>query len=85
MSIAAGAVALIDNGGANVASVVHALARLGVTAERTASPERIAAADRVILPGVGAAADAIRDGLLDAGIELEDTPDGPRWSLRQGQ
>ena len=59
MSFAAGTVALIDNGGANVASVVHALERLGVTAERTASPERIAAADRVILPGVGAAADAM--------------------------
>lgn len=59
MSLAAGTIALIDNGGANVASVVHALERLGVNAERTASPERIAAADRVILPGVGAAADAM--------------------------
>lgn len=59
MSVAVGTVALIDNGGANVASVVHALERLGVNAERTASPERIAAADRVILPGVGAAADAM--------------------------
>ncbi|MEY4377015.1 MAG: imidazole glycerol phosphate synthase subunit HisH [Pseudomonadota bacterium] len=59
MSLPAGTVALIDNGGANVASVVHALERLGVNAERTASPERIAAADRVILPGVGAAADAM--------------------------
>lgn len=59
MSLAAGTVALIDNGGANVASVVHALERLGVNAERTASPERIATADRVILPGVGAAADAM--------------------------
>jgi imidazole glycerol-phosphate synthase subunit HisH len=59
VSFAAGSIALIDNGGANVASVVHALERLGVQAERTASPERIAAADRVILPGVGAAADAM--------------------------
>ena len=59
MSFASGTVALSDNGGANVASVVHALERLGVQAERTASPERIAAADRVILPGVGAAADAM--------------------------
>lgn len=55
----AGTVALIDNGGANVASVVHALERLGVTAERTTDPARIAGADRVILPGVGAAADAM--------------------------
>jgi cysteinyl-tRNA synthetase len=28
-----------------------------------------------------AAADAIRDQLKDAGIDLEDTPDGPRWML----
>ncbi len=28
-----------------------------------------------------AAADAIRDQLREAGIDLEDTPDGPKWSL----
>jgi cysteinyl-tRNA synthetase len=30
-----------------------------------------------------AEADAIRDGLLDAGILVEDTPRGPRWELRR--
>jgi cysteinyl-tRNA synthetase len=30
-----------------------------------------------------AAADAIRDSLLDAGIVVEDTPRGPRWELRR--
>jgi cysteinyl-tRNA synthetase len=30
-----------------------------------------------------AAADAIRDGLLAAGIQVEDTPRGPRWELRR--
>ena len=30
-----------------------------------------------------AAADAIRGGLLDAGILVEDTPRGPRWELRR--
>ena len=29
-----------------------------------------------------AAADAIRDQLLDAGVVVEDTPRGPRWELR---
>jgi cysteinyl-tRNA synthetase len=28
-----------------------------------------------------AAADAIRDRIKAAGIEIEDTPDGPRWSV----
>jgi cysteinyl-tRNA synthetase len=31
-----------------------------------------------------AAADAIRDQLKSAGIELEDTPQGPRWSIEAG-
>jgi cysteinyl-tRNA synthetase len=30
-----------------------------------------------------AIADALRDGLEKAGILVEDTPDGPRWKLRQ--
>jgi cysteinyl-tRNA synthetase len=30
-----------------------------------------------------AAADSIRDGLLAAGIQVEDTPRGPRWELRR--
>jgi cysteinyl-tRNA synthetase len=28
-----------------------------------------------------ATADAIRDRIKAAGIEIEDTPDGPKWSL----
>ena len=31
-----------------------------------------------------AAADAIRDTIKAAGIEVEDTPSGPRWSLASG-
>ena len=53
-------VAVVDSGGANIASVVHALDRLGARATLTADPERIRAADCVILPGVGAAAPAMR-------------------------
>jgi cysteinyl-tRNA synthetase len=29
------------------------------------------------------AADAIRDGLQDAGVLVEDTPRGPRWELKR--
>jgi len=32
-----------------------------------------------------AAADAIRDRIKAAGIEIEDTPNGPRWGLQEGQ
>ncbi|MDZ4348537.1 MAG: imidazole glycerol phosphate synthase subunit HisH [Xanthomonadaceae bacterium] len=52
-------VVLVDSGGANIGSVRYALERLGVAAEMTAEPERIQAADRVILPGVGAAGPAM--------------------------
>ncbi|WP_026123294.1 cysteine--tRNA ligase [Nocardiopsis chromatogenes] len=31
-----------------------------------------------------AAADAIRDRLAEAGVAVEDTPQGPRWELRRG-
>ncbi|WP_208543151.1 imidazole glycerol phosphate synthase subunit HisH [Marilutibacter alkalisoli] len=48
-------VVLIDSGGANIGSVRYAFERLGVDARLSADPETIASADRVILPGVGAA------------------------------
>lgn len=62
-------VAVIDSGVANVGSVVYALERLGVAPEVTADAGAIRAADRVILPGVGAAAPAmarLRQAGLDA-------------------
>lgn len=49
-------VVLIDAGGANIGSVRYALERLGTSARLSADPGEIASADRVILPGVGAAA-----------------------------
>jgi glutamine amidotransferase len=52
-------VAIIDNGGANIASLRYALERLGATSQLTADPVELRAARRVILPGVGAAADAM--------------------------
>lgn len=48
-------VALVDSGGTNIGSVSYALERLGATSRLTADPADILAADRVILPGVGAA------------------------------
>ena len=49
-------VVLVDAGGSNIGSVRYALQRLGVDAELTGDAATIRAADRVILPGVGAAA-----------------------------
>ena len=62
-------IAIIDSGGANIASVRFALERLGVDSVLTADPAVISAADRVILPGVGAApfamAQLARAGLVE--------------------
>ena len=52
-------VAVIAYGAGNVASVQFALERLGATVRLTADPAEIAEAERVILPGVGAAAYAM--------------------------
>lgn len=46
---------LVDSGGANIGSVQYALQRLGVESRLSADTDEIRAADRVILPGVGAA------------------------------
>ncbi len=53
-------VVVIENGGGNVASVRFALERLGVQAELTHDAARIRRATHVILPGVGAARDAMQ-------------------------
>ena len=62
-------IAIIDSGGANIASVRFALERLGVDSVLTADPAVISAAERVILPGVGAApvamAQLARAGLFE--------------------
>lgn len=53
-------VAVINIGVGNTASVMFALERLGAAAVLTADPVRVAESERVILPGVGAAAAAMR-------------------------
>ncbi|MGY4515709.1 imidazole glycerol phosphate synthase subunit HisH [Lysobacter sp. HA18] len=49
-------VVLIDAGGANIGSVRYAFERLGASVRFSADANEIAAAERVVLPGVGAAA-----------------------------
>jgi glutamine amidotransferase len=53
-------IVIVDSGGANLASLQYALERLGATAVVSSDAVVISAADRVLLPGVGAAADAMR-------------------------
>lgn len=69
-----GEVAIIDSGGANIASLLYAFDRLGTKAILTADADIIRNAERVLLPGVGAAKDAMaritNAGLVDAIREL---------------
>lgn len=61
-------VAIIDGGGANIASLRYALERLGHNGVLTRDPALIRAAPRVILPGVGAAAAAM-ERLREYGLD----------------
>jgi glutamine amidotransferase len=53
-------IAIVDSGGANLASLQYALQRLGAESIVSDDPARIASAQRVLLPGVGAAGDAMQ-------------------------
>ena len=63
-------VTLIDHGAGNLRSLRAAFERLGAEVEVTADADRVARAERVVLPGVGAAAPAMetlaRTGMADA-------------------
>ncbi len=61
-------VAIINSGGANIASLTGALDRLGARSFLTVDPAEIRVASHVILPGVGAAADAMQR-LRDHGLD----------------
>jgi glutamine amidotransferase len=52
-------ITIIDSGGANLASLQFALQRLGASSEVTTSADVVRAAKRLLLPGVGAAGDAM--------------------------
>ena len=62
-------IAIIDSGGANIASVQFALERLGAASVLTKDVKMIQSADKVLLPGVGAAPAAMQSlteyGLID--------------------
>ena len=53
-------IAVIDYGVGNLFSLSSSLSYLGLENEITRDPARLEAADRIILPGVGAFADAMR-------------------------
>jgi glutamine amidotransferase len=59
--------AIIDSGGANIASLRFAVERLGVASTLTTDPDVLFGATHVILPGVGAAADCMTR-LRNAGL-----------------
>ena len=54
-------VAIIDGGGANIASLQYALKRLGAESRLTSDSAEIRESSHVILPGVGAAAAAMAE------------------------
>ncbi len=69
-------VAIIDYGSGNLRSAANAFERaareagLSIEVRVTAEPERVRAAERVVLPGVGAFADCRHGlGLLDCMVE----------------
>jgi len=61
-------IAIVDYKAGNLTSVAHALAHLGHRCEITDRPEKVRAADRVILPGVGAAG-ATMENLRALGLD----------------
>jgi glutamine amidotransferase len=61
--------AIINSGGANIASLKFALERLGIESELTTDKQRLLDASHVILPGVGTAADCM------ARLEAADLPE----------
>lgn len=60
-------VVVVDYGRGNLRSVHKAFERLRARAEVAAEPDRLAAGDRLVLPGVGAFGDAMRE-LEDRGL-----------------
>jgi len=60
-------IAIVDYGVGNIRSVERALKKVGAEARLTADPDELAAADGIVLPGVGAFAPALTK-LSDRGL-----------------
>lgn len=61
-------IAVIDHGAGNLVSIVNALTLIGEDPKVVTSPDGIAAADAVVLPGVGATAPAMKR-LVETGLD----------------
>jgi imidazole glycerol-phosphate synthase subunit HisH len=61
-------VAIVDYEAGNTLSVTRALEKVGAKVDLTSDPERVGAADAVVLPGVGAFGDCMRK-LRERGME----------------
>jgi glutamine amidotransferase len=71
-------IAVIDYGRGNLFSIGQALRHLGADFEISSAPEVVAAAERIVFPGVGAFADAM------AGLEERDLVDPIKAAARAG-
>jgi glutamine amidotransferase len=60
-------IAVVDYGAGNTRSVLRALAAVGADAELVATAEGLGAADRLVVPGVGAAPSAV-EALMSGGL-----------------
>ena len=67
-----GAIAIVDYGMGNIRSVINALREVGADGELVSDPRRIAGERKLILPGVGAFGEALRNlktNGLDSALE----------------
>ena len=70
---------VVETGSANLASVIAAFARMNVRAEPTRDPDVVRAAERVVLPGVGAFGDVMQR------LTSYDLPDALRERIAAGR
>ncbi len=61
-------IGIVDYNMGNLGSVINAFTRIGASSELVSDPDRLAAYDRLVLPGVGAFGDAMTS-LRDSGMD----------------